>query len=664
MAKKNPIITAIIAFSWFFLIIVGYYVIHKPINPQIAQMFVLHIWRIILCAGIILIAGGIGVKINKFEKLDPPQKVFLQAGLGLGVLSLTILLIGSIWKINLIIASVLILIFSIITYRQIINWIKDFVYSKQNIFKNQNSSTRIIIALIIVIFISQLLVSLTPATRYDALNYHLSLPKTYLLQEKISDIPWLIMSGMPQISEMIYTALLALGGESAVLVFNCFTGVLILSGLVGFLKKRTDNASAWVGAASLFGGYTFASALSWGYVDLMTAFFGLGVLVLVDEFILSGKNEYVFFAGAFCGLAFGCKYPAGVIFIAGLFTLLVILIKNKHTKKLKKLAFFSLGAGLLALPWLLKNFLFTGNPIYPFFFTAGSMTELRLNVYQGMAPFGDLLDLFFLPIRATIIGLDGAHGYSVSTGPLMLALGLLAFLAWEEKTPDQKRYLTVTGLISLFGILVWAIGNQISGYLIQTRFYFVLFPVFASLSAFGYFQIKNYKIRQVRLKRLVDFFIILVLGLNSIQLITEMVEKDVLSSVVGAISKQQYLEINLGWYASAINKVNQLEETNKVMFLYEPRGYSCIPVCDPDEILDHWKVVYHENKSEKEILSTWKKQGFTHVLVYTKGMEFLREYEDPHHPVNELDSLIKLTTRLELVENFGDWYKLYLLPEN
>lgn len=664
MGKKNPNITVIIAFSWFFLIIIGYFVTHKPVNPSQTITFISHIWKIFVSLWLIYLAGGLGRKLFVFENQPVWIRCYLQVGIGIGILSILVLIIGSTWKINPLIIIGLILILSLITFRSSISWLKNLFHNEANPNQQTNRSTKIIFILLGLIFLSQLLVSLAPATRYDALNYHLTLPKTYLLQEKISDIPWLVMSGMPQGSEMVYTVLMGLGGESSALVFNELIGAMVLLGLAGYLRNKMDQESAWVGVASLFGGFTFASALSWGYVDLMAAFFGLGVVVLLDDYRRSGDKKAIFLAGVFSGLAFGCKYPAGVIFLAGLLSLIIYFLKNKNKDWFKLIGLFCLGAGLLALPWLIKNFAFTGNPIYPFFFESGSMNLIRLNVYQGMEPYGNLLDLFFLPIRATVMGVDGAHGYSVSMGPLLLGLGVIAFLGWEEKDPEHKLSIVNAGLITFFGLLVWAIGNQFSGYLIQTRFYFVLFPAFAILAGFGYFQIKQYQIGQVRIRVLVNIFVIMVLAFNSIQLISEVVEKDILPNVFGYQSNQEYLEKNLGWYARAIDDIDMLNQGEKVLFLYEPRGFGCIPICDPDEILDQWKVTIHEINSNEEIITSWKNNGFTHILVYTKGMEFLREEQDPHHPLIELDALEKLTTNLPLVANYGDWYKLYFLDGN
>ncbi len=664
MRKKNTSVTAIIAFSWFFLIIIGYYVTHKPINPFQTPSLVTHSWTIFLSIWFMSLAGGLGRTLFAFKNHDPWTRSYLQAGIGIGIFSIFILLMGSIWTVKPLIFLGILLILSLILFRHSWAWIKDIFRKKLETDQKINQGTIIIIILLGLIFLSQFLVALVPATRYDALNYHLTLPKTYLLQEKISDIPWLVMSGMPQVSEMIYTFLMGLGGESSVLVFNVLIGVLITLGLVGFLRRKVGQESAWVAPASLFCGYTFASALSWGYVDIMSAFFGLGVVLLLDDYRRSGDMKTIFLAGVFSGLAFGCKYPAGVIFLAALFSLIIFFIKDKTKQWMNALGLFCFGAALLAFPWLIKNLIFTGNPIYPFFFEAGSMNQMRLDVYQGMQPYGDLLDLFLLPIRATIMGVDGTHGYSVSNGPLLLGLGIIAFLGWEEKKEEHKTSIVNCGLITLFGLMIWAIGNQFSGFLIQTRFYFVLFPAFAILTGFGYFQIKQYRLGQVRIGRLVSVFIIIVLAFNAFQLISEMVEKDVLPNVFGYLSNQEYLERNLGWYAKAIQEVELLANDEKVLMLYEPRGFGCIPQCDPDEILDHWKVTFHEFDSEGDILTSWKNTGYTHILVYNKGMEFLREYEDPHHPPLELDALDKLTTDLDMVANYGDWYKLYSLISN
>lgn len=655
--KKNYLI-AILGFSWFFIVILGYFVTHKPFSPSQLMILASHFWKIFLVLWLMSISGGIGNFAFTRINIQSKERFFLESAIGLGIFSILILLVGSLWKINQIINLILLLLLTIILLRNIKNWINLFSKAVKDI-RLDSSFSKIMAVLLGIVFISQLMIALAPAIQYDSLNYHLTLPKAYLLQEKITDIPWLVMSGMPQISEMIYLVLMSLGGESSVLVFNWVIGAFIGLGLLSFMGNLINANAALVTVASLYAGYTFSSALSWGYVDLMAAFFGLSVFLSWVGFFDSRAFKFIFLTGVFCGLAFGCKYPAGVIFLALLLSLLFFVFRKRINQPIKSLIYLCLGAALFASPWLLKNFLFTGNPVYPFFFESGSMSQIRLDVYQGLAPYGTLLDLFLLPIQATILGVDGTHGYSVSIGPFLLGLGVLSFINWSSKTESHKTIISLAGLISLFGMVIWAVGNQFSGYLIQTRFYFVLFPIFAVLAGFGYFQLTSFSFSKVRLRRLVNPIIILVLALNAYQILSDMVAKGAMKIILGQTTKQQYLEDNLGWYARSISDIQLLPEESKVLMIYEPRGYGCIPKCDPDEILDHWKTIHHQIDTNEKIISAWMNDGYTHLLVYSKGIEFLRENYDPHHPIEELNAIEDLLAGITLIENYDDWYKLY-----
>ena len=63
------------------------------------------------------------------------------------------------------------------------------------------------------------------------------------------------------------------------------------------------------------------------------------------------------------------------------------------------------------------------------------MSSLRLALYQGGEAWGNWLDFVFLPVRATLMGLEGGPGYSASIGPLLVGLSLAAVLIW--RMPDE-----------------------------------------------------------------------------------------------------------------------------------------------------------------------------------------------------------------------------------
>ncbi len=578
--------------------------------------------------------------------------------LGFGIIALFTLLVGTTIGINTIIILIYLLLGLIVFVKNIFIWIKGAIQSIKAWQKSQTNFEFALVLFLILIFIIQFLQSLAPAIKYDALIYHLTLPEAYLQAGKIGDLEWLVMSGMPQTTEMLYLNGLALGGENAVLLLNWVFGILTAVGLYSFLHKYLPRTCALVGVTSLFSGYTVVSSLSWGYVDWLGCLFGLGMLAFFDSYFSDINERSLFLSGLFAGLAFSTKYPAGVLYLAGLITIVIfeLLAKRRLISSVFK---FSAGAAIFAFPWLIKNLVYTGNPVYPFFFASGAMDATRIGVYQGAQTFGDLFDLFLLPVRATIQGIDGTNGYSVSLGPLFLALAIGSLLTWSKLNSHDKKPIKTAGVLSLVGVAIWAIGNQFSGYLIQTRFYFSLFPAFAVLAGCGYAHLSNILQHHKKWHLIVHIVISLTLLVNFLQIGRDFIKKDTLTYLSGYQDPQTYLENNLGWYARVVSEIDQMSTDEKVIMLYEPRGFKCIPRCDPDEILDHWKIAYHSNPSKGITLANWRKKGFTHILVYREGINFLRQYPDPHHPLIELDALDSLLEDLKLEKDYGGVYDLY-----
>ncbi len=586
----------------------------------------------------------------------------IQVLIGFGILSLFTLFLGLLWKINNTIIMIKLVVGILIFSKSILQWLKFTFDSIKSAFTDQSVFEKIIISYLSVIFIIQLFQSFAPPVKYDALIYHLTLPKIYLQQEKISDIPWLVMSGMPQTTEMLYLDVMSVAGETAPLVLNWSFGLLTAFGLFGFIKERVNPKSALIGVASLFSGYTIVASLSWGYVDWAACMFGMGMVVCLNQFLREKSGPTIFLSGLFAGLAFSTKYPAGVLFLCG-FLVLSIYIWIRKIRFFKHIWQYFLGAAIFAFPWLIKNLVLTGNPVYPFFFASGAMDATRIAVYQGALPYGNLLDLFLLPIRATIQGIDGTNGYSVSIGPLFLALSILVLLGWEKINPVEKVEIKFWGMFALIGISIWAIGNQISGFLIQTRFYYALFPVFSILAAYGYNNLEKNMGNKKWLATMGQAAIILVLLLNFIQISKDLVKKGTFSYLFAFENRQTYLEDNLGWYALAMNEMSNLTPESKIISIFEPRGYECVPKCDPDEILDHWKIAYSKNKDFQSIQEAWVNAGYTHIFVNQQGIDFLKVNPDPHHPVDELLELESFLSTTQLIKDYDGIYRLYKIQK-
>lgn len=659
MKKFTPYLLALIGLLWPAAVIVLYYLSHKPLTPQMALDLSLIVWRLAAAVILIAIAGGIGLRLAPLPGLHPLARLSLQTGLGLGVLALGVLLVGATLGLPRWLLFAALVFLAVLMHRSCLNWAKQF-RALGDLWLESRRFGRLTAVLLAAGLLAGLAMALAPPLKYDALAYHLTLPEAYLRLGRIEYLPWIATWGHPQTAEMLYTWMIALAGRSAAAALSwCFAPLTVL-GLLGYLRQRIGLSPAWVGAAALLSGYTLMVSPAWAYSDWLGLYFGFGCLVALDLWRQDGARGNLWLAGAFAGLAFSTKYTAGALALAGLVAL------GRHAWKrrssfLSAAVHFCLAAAVFALPWLLKNLIATGNPLYPFFFPAGAMTPARIANFQGTPPFGDWQDFFLLPVRATVIGLEGTEGYGVSLGPLLLGLGGLAWIGTRRNTAARQTALQNAALVGLSGLLIWAAGNQLSGYLIQTRLFFSLFPAFAVLSAFGFDSIQGLSLPRIRLERILAALVVLVLGLNTIEVIVNSLKQDAPRAAIGLVSEADYLKHNLGWYQPAMEAVNGLPQGSLVQLIYDPRSLYCQSVCLPDENIDRWLSAYAETSDFGQILAKWQQQGITHLLVYRSGVEFLLEANDPHHPRETLLALDAFLEELPAPQNFGGVYELYRL---
>lgn len=649
------------------LLLAGYYLVHKPVTPEIAAAIAIGLWRVLTAFAILMLSATLGRAAGMRFDAARLSGVVLQAGLGMGILSVYMLVGGSFLGINWITLGVIPALFLIVFRNSMIGWMISFGRGVKQLWDETGAFEKTIALIITFIFVISLTAALAPPLKYDARMYHLVIPQTYIQQGRITHIPWLVMTGMPQAGEMLFTLAIWYGGLPAAAVTGWLIGWMAILGIIAFFQDGSESMrrAGWVAAASLLAGETFASSLSWAYIDWMGLFFGICCIIPLRSWSCSGEKRLLFFAGLFAGLAFTTKYTGGILLLCGFAAVAWFLYKKNREASQpigKLLLLFIAGAAIFPLIWLLRNAIATGNPLFPFFMPAAEMDAVRLSVYQGAEPYGEWWEGFLLPFRVSLWGQESAEGYSVSIGPLLLILGIAGLL---RTRPLEKvdKYAAQVGLVFFLSAwFVWAVGNRLSGYLIQTRMYYSLFPAFAVLAGLGWDAVRDIRWSGARFSRLFGTVILLSLSLSALHLSVQTIRQDSLKITAGLISEETYMDANLGWYAPALRAVNDLPGESRVLFLYEPRGLDCTPRCDPDEILDHWKISRLRNVDSSSIIPFWKQQGYNYVFVNTAGMEFLSDGSDPHHPAEEVAVLKNLLREMSLVESFGQSYQIYQVP--
>jgi hypothetical protein len=656
--NRKSIWFVLLAVFWLAGCVILYYAGHKPFDPQVALSLGRAAGQAAVAAGVLCVAGGLGSWLLPDLGVSPLAGFAIRAAFGLGALSLVVLLVAALVGFSAWLAGIGLLLGVILLRRKIALWLGGLA-ELGRIWQAGGRLGKTISVLAGLILAATLVISLAPAVKFDALVYHLVLPQNYLASGRIAYTPENIFWGMPQVGEMLYLWAIALGGDQAATCLGWGVGLLAMLGILGYARQLTGASAAWVALASLLSGYTLAAELSWGYVDWFAILFGLAFLVALQRWLFTGRASHLLLAGVFGGFAFGSKVSAGGLLLAGVILVAYHSLRYSTLRAaLTNLLVFGLAGLATSLPWLLKNILATGNPLYPFLTPSGAMDAFRLSLYQGQPLWGDWRDVLFLPFRATFSGYEGAPGYSASISPLLLGLGL-AYLLGRLLVSDAKlRRLDPTAAVTVIGLLIWAVSARLSGYLIQTRLYLGFFPAMALLAGGGYRVISRVRLPGVRLGRIAGALVALTLALTAIEVGLEMFSRGAPQAVAGVRSTQEYLEDNLGWYARAVAAIRQLPPEERVLMLWEPRSLYCLPACSPDEIIDRWRRDLRAWQDPQAILAAWRDAGFTHLLLHQAGVDFVRQ-DDSRYTPQEWQSLEELLAGLPPPQRFGEAYSLY-----
>jgi hypothetical protein len=328
-----------------------------------------------------------------------------------------------------------------------------------------------------------LICALAPETEYDALWYHLGLPKLWLEHGYLVDLPTDYVSLYPMTWELVFGFGLALGGAIAakLLHFSC----LLLTGLLVYQLawRFMPNASPWLAVACFVTVPIIVWEASTAYIDLALALHvGLAIYAIL-RFAKGLSWQWFGLTAIHLGLALATKHLALFVLAITVGGLAVFLwLKERHFYR--AIAFpVSLGlcSLLLPLPWYLRSWLASGNPVFPELFEVFGAPPDRWDAItqRGLDHFlsrfdrpHTLLEALTLPWDMTI----HAAYYGGTLGPVFLLL-LPALLLYRRSPVTPWLFAFVALFIGL-----WASPFSST----QMRFLVPIAPLLALLAAEAY----------------------------------------------------------------------------------------------------------------------------------------------------------------------------------
>jgi len=312
-------------------------------------------------------------------KIKPAWRAPLAALLGYGLIILASLLLAACGPINRYIGYALLLLVLVLGRSDLLAGLKQIAAAGAHI-KKYSTGEKILSAGLVLCGLFYLTSALVPPYRTDALAYHL--PEAMGVAARglgflVKSAPGNFFTNLPAGVEVMDAALYALGGFTLIHLLHYSILLACLFFLFRFLEEYFDRARALLAVLLIFSLYDLFVNGTNAYIDAVMIAWELSGWLLLLSWTESRETAYLILAGIFYGLALGTKYNAlyGLL-LAGAVLLFYLVKDRSQVRRLAKpILCFGLPIILVSGFWYLKNLIFYGNPVYPFYFGHPGFTD-------------------------------------------------------------------------------------------------------------------------------------------------------------------------------------------------------------------------------------------------------------------------------------------------
>ncbi|MGH7771560.1 MAG: phospholipid carrier-dependent glycosyltransferase, partial [Candidatus Binatia bacterium] len=353
----------------------------------------------------------------------------------------------------------------------------------------------------------------------------------------------------------------------------------------------------------------------WAYVDLGVTFYSTASLLCLLRWMEATEDKrWLILAGLSAGFAIATK-PNGLLVFLLLFFLLVIIMERGERRNRMETAgaitLFLIMVFIPVSPWFLKNLIWTGNPLFPFFLNlfggggeAGGEPGLGIFARRELLYGETLWQIIALPLRVFFSGQDDQPQFFDGVlNPI-----LILFLPWsfKGKWVEEKRI--------LFGFALFYFLYAF--FLTELRIRYIL-PIVPPLVVLLVYGIHNVYLRVVHPSFLFTVVIFL-LALNGVYLWNYFHAVSPMDYLKGGESREAYLTRMLPDYP-ALQYINQnLPDTARVYFIFMGRR---VYYCERDYFYDAGDNasflldMIQKAQNQDEIKIRLQEKGLTHLLI-------------------------------------------------
>ncbi len=501
-------------------------------------------------------------------------------------------------------------------------------------------SSYLIFILILIAFVG-IMVSVPPTSR-DALTHHLSIPKLWIENGGIHEMPHLIFSYYPMNLELLYTIPLLFGND-IVPKYIHFSFALATALLIYFyLRKRTSSSYGMLGVLIFLSIPVIVKLSISAYVDLGLIFFSWASIYYIFKWARSTQSpKYLILSGIFCGLGLGTKYNGLIVLFLLTIIVPVIYVRAncQHVARMRNAVGYSMLflfiAAMVFSPWMIRNYHLKKNPIYPLYHNvisresnSSDVTNLSMKpwlqrklIYKESA-----LETALIPLRIFFQGKDDdPRFFDGKLNPILLLCPLILLMKRKGSSTQIKLERFVLGAFSITFLLY-------ASFMVDMRIRYVapIIPPLVVLTVCGIREMLLW-IGEIGRKRIrvgcqwvVAAVIILFLSINVNYIAALFRSVNPVPYIVGETTRDEYLRNKLSDYP-AIAFANKIQFSNmKILALFLGNRLYYFDKNVEFGNQSFIKMVT-DTQADNSLSVQLNKKDYTHCII---GINFLEQWAD------------------------------------
>lgn len=584
---------------------------------------------LLTCVGIIT-----GRRILRMVGVWPPNQqqaetwnivlnVLLSLGLGWGILIYAVFVLGVVGGLYTIAIWGLFALLLVICHREIPPlWADIRAMISPNVSEKSSLIEKTASAFIAAMLLLLAIAALSPNIAHDSMVYHLNVPRVYVGEHGIVPIPYNLFSNTTLNIEMLYTAALLIDDFVLANLIHYIFGASALMFLYAFARRYFDRATALLAALIFFLNPPTLGEAPIAYVDLSMGFYFLLCVYCFWQWRTSSDTRWFMLLAVFAGIFAGIKYTS----LHGLVSICVAVVaveffssEAKLGRVAVRLALLGGVVSLFVAPYLIKNAVITGNPVYPLMYNIFDGRWLTPIQVERMLAYVDnhgmghsALNLIMLPWNVTVYGKTGYANFDATITPVWLMIIPLFFFLKQK--PALLRWLA---FICVVYFVSWAASTHITRYL--TPIYPLLSLICAYTAVTARRNLRNYSPMIGNVFATVLVLVFGVLWFSFAYKYPLRIPGEFGPVLWGEQTTDEFLARRVPGY-QAFKFINEhLPPDARLAFMWDNRGFFCERPQIGDSVFEAPSMIelVHEAGAPDVFRETLRQMGVTHILYNT-----------------------------------------------